>query len=101
MWVNTNRIVVTLMVGRRLCCFAVRYKSGISWVAVADRSPLSPTLCRTVLLVHLHQLEVSGVQPGKLVHLFLRTDTDVTVNVQIVLGRAVIWSIVAPLGGRR
>ena len=30
------------MVGRRLCCFAVRYKSGVSWVAVAHRSPLSP-----------------------------------------------------------
>ena len=43
MWVKATRIVVTLMVGRRLCCFAVRYKSGVSWVAVAHRSPLSPT----------------------------------------------------------
>ena len=44
MWVKATRIVVTLMVGRRLCCFAVRYKSGVSWVAVAHRSPLSPIL---------------------------------------------------------
>ena len=30
MWVKATRIVVTLMVCRRLCCFAVRYKSGVS-----------------------------------------------------------------------
>ena len=47
MWVKATRIVVTLMVGRRLCCFAVRYKNGVSWVAVAHRSPLSPTYTNT------------------------------------------------------
>ena len=29
------------------------------------------TLCHEVLLVHVHQLEASGVQRGKLVHHFL------------------------------
>ena len=29
------------------------------------------TRCHEVLLAHVHQLEASGVQPGKLVHHFL------------------------------
>ena len=39
------------------------------------------TLCHKVLLVHVHQVEASGLQPGKPVHHFLRTDRDVPVNV--------------------
>ena len=42
-WVKATRLVVTLMVARRLCYFLVRYKRGVSWVAVAHRSPVSPT----------------------------------------------------------
>ena len=59
MWVKATRIVVTLMVGRRLCCFAVRYKSGVSWVAVARRSSLSPnTFAKTSSRVMKTELEM-------------------------------------------
>ena len=43
---------VTLMVGRRLWCFAVRYNSGVSWVAVAHRSPVSPTTWLNRMILH-------------------------------------------------
>ena len=46
------------------------------------------TLCHEVLVVHVHHLEASGVQPGKFVHHFLSTDRDDLSLEQLVTGNA-------------